>query len=331
MARGATTNSLIQQSSQKANSRPIDSGTKTTTSDKAPQINLLKMGRDSLQLQREALPQQLEMQQTYGPQFAAADVATANARASGEMAGVSANGANFNRALRSASPEIDQATSAITGNLSQLGPSDIEREQQRQALADLQLGGQLSPEETRTANQAARAAFAARGLGRGQNAAIGEVMNREQYANSRRDQRRGYASAVDGQSINRRNTDAAIANNAQNTLGSFYDPQMRLYGRGGSAVSGQVAGPNAGSPYLQTAGQVATANLNAQDAFQARKQEQYQFGVNREDSYYFSEQNLANGNANAAAARKASTTNAVIGAAGTAAGVAAYAWMLGLL
>jgi hypothetical protein len=327
MARGATTNQLLKDLAAKAKARPIDKGTKETTSEEAPEINLLRMGRDALALQRESYPQQLQLQQEYGPQFAAADVATANARASGEMSGISANGANFGRALRAGSPEIDQATGAITSNLSQLGPSDIEREQQRQALADLRLGGTLSAEESRTANQSARAAFAARGIGRGQTAAIGEVMNREQYANSRRDQRRAYASAVDGQATNRRSTDAAIGNNAMNTLGSFYDPQMRLYGRGGSAVSGQVQGPNAGSPYLQTAGQVATANLNAQDAFQARKQEQYQFGVNREDSYYFSEQNLANGNANAAAARKASTTNAAIGAGGTALGLAALAFL----
>ena len=313
---------------QASKPRPIDKGTAATTSKKAPEINLLKMGRDALQLQRESYPQQLQLQQEYGPQFAAADVGTANARASGEMAGINANGANFNRSLRSASPEIDQATSAITGNLSQMGATDIEREQQRQALADLRLGGQLSADESRTANQAARAAFAARGLGRGQNAAIAEVMNREQYANSRRDQRRAYASAVDGQATSRRGADAAMGNNAMKTLGSFYDPQQRLYGRGGSAVSGQVQGSSAGMPYLQTSSQAASANMNAQDAFQARKQEQYQFGVNREDSYYFSEQNLANGNANAAAARKASTTNAAIGAAGSAIGLAALAFMM---
>ena len=304
--------------------RPIDSKKKSKT-EAAPQIDLLRAGREALQLQREAVPQQLALAQQYDGQFAANEVGTANARAAAEMAGIAGRGAEFNRGLRAASPEIDAATRGVERNLSELGPTDIEREQQRQALEDLRLGGQLSAEEGRSANQAARAAFSARGISRGNPAALAEVLNREQYSNARRDQRRTYASAVDGQSVNRRATDASIANNAQNTLGSFYDPQQRLYGRGGSAVSGQVAGPQQGMPYLQTAAQLSTANLNAQDAFMARGQEQRQFDVNREDSYYFSEQNLANSNANAAAQRRASNRNGLMGAAGSALGLASLA------
>lgn len=300
----------------------------STGKEKAAKIDLLKVGREALQLQRESTPQQLALQQQYGADFARADVATANARAAGEMQGIQQSGAAFNAALRAGSPEIDAATRGITNNLGELGASDIEREQQRQALADLRLGGQLSAEETRTANQAARAAFGARGINRGNPAAIAEVMNREQFSNARRDQRRGYASAVDGQSIGRRNTDAAIANNAMGQLGAFYDPQQRLYGRGGSAVSGQVSGPGQGLPYLNTSAQIATANLQAQDAFMGRQQDQRQFDINRKDSYYFSEQNLANSNQNAAAARKASNTNGIMSAAGTAAGLAALAFLV---
>lgn len=308
--------------------RPIDSKKKSKEhAEEAPQIDLLRTGREALQLQRESVPQQLALNQQYGGDFARNEVDTANTRAAAEMAGIRGRGAEFNRSLRAGSPEIDAATSAMERNLGELGASDIEKEQQRQALGDLRLGGQLSAEEGRSANQAARAAFSARGISRGNPAAIAEVMNREQYSNSRRDQRRAYASSVDSQSTNRRATDASIANNAQNTLGSFYDPHMRLYGKSGSAVSGQVSGPGQGMPYLDTAAKLSTANLNAQDAFMARGQEQRQFDINRKDSYYFSEQNLENGNRNAAAARKASTTNAAIGAAGSALGLAALAFM----
>ncbi len=307
-------------------SKSIKSSSSGMEAMEAPQINLLQMGRDALQLQRESYPQQLELQRQYGADFARADVDTANARARAEMAGIEANGAAFNRSLRGASPEIDAATRGITNSLGELGASDIEREQQRQALVDLRLGGQLSAEEARTANQAARAAFGARGLNRGNPAAFGEVLNREQYSNARRDQRRSYASSVDGQQINRRTTDAAIANNAQNTLGSFYDPQMRLFGRGGSAVSGQVSGPGQGMPYLQTAGNIATANLSAQSQFQSLMQDDYQFGVNREDSNYWSGINMAATNRNAQAQLSASNTNGMLSAAGTAAGMFASAY-----
>lgn len=309
--------------------RPIDKKkSKKEGTEEAPQIDLLKTGREALQLQRESVPQQLALNQQYGGQFAQNEVDTANTRASAEMAGIRGRGAEFSRSLRTGSPEIDAATTAMERNLGELGASDIEKEQQRQALGDLRLGGQLSAEENRSANQAARAAFSARGISRGNPAAIAEVMNREAYSNSRRDQRRAYASSVDGQSVNRRATDASIANNAQNTLGSFYDPQMRLYGKGGSAVSGQVNGPQQGLPYLNTAAQMSTANLNAQDAFMARQQEQDQFDINRKDSYYFSEQNMQNGNANAAAQRKASNTNGMIAAGGSALGLAALAFLL---
>lgn len=296
--------------------------------EEAPQINLLQMGREALQLQRESYPQQLELQRQYGPDFARAETANATARAQAEQAAIGQYGRGFNQTLLGASPEIRQANDAIGRNLAELGPSALEQEAQRQALADLRLGGTLSAEDQRAAAQQARAGFAARGLGRGNTAAVAEVLNRQSFSDARRDQRRGYASAVDSGATARRSADASIANNAFNTRAAFFDPQMRMFGRGGSAVSGQVQGPGQFQPYLNTAAQISTANLSAADAFQARQQEQYQFGVNREDSYYFSEQNLQNSNANAAAQRKASTTNAAIGAAGSAIGLAALAFLL---
>jgi hypothetical protein len=67
---------------------------------------------------------------------------------------------------------------------------------ERMAGEELALGRSLSPEQQRQATQSARQAFSARGLGTGQGAAAAEILNRDQYATQREQQRRGFASQL---------------------------------------------------------------------------------------------------------------------------------------
>lgn len=78
------------------------------------------------------------------------------------------------------------------------GPSALRTELERQALGDLQLGRFLSPAQQRDAEQAARQAYADRGLAFSPGAIGAEILNRDQYATAREAQRRGFAADTQG-------------------------------------------------------------------------------------------------------------------------------------
>jgi len=83
-----------------------------------------------------------------------------------------------------------QAQQALGASMGSAGTME------RMAGEELALGRSLSPEQMREATQSARGAFAARGLGTGQGAAAAEILNRDQYATQREQQRRGFASQL---------------------------------------------------------------------------------------------------------------------------------------
>jgi len=89
---------------------------------------------------------------------------------------------------------------------------------QNQALSELKMGRSLSPEETRQAQQASRAAMQARGLQSGNQAVALEVLLNNNMATARENSRRQYASNVYGLS-------EASAANAYNQYGG---PMMQM-------------------------------------------------------------------------------------------------------
>lgn len=293
--------------------------------------DVLKEGRQGLQLMDEAYPRILANLQKYGGAFAKNEVDTASQRSQAENAAIAKYGKDNRDAILGASPEISKANSSIMDRLNELGASKIEQNLNAQALGDLALGGRLSADDTRESLQAARAGMQARGLNRGQGAAVAEVLNRQQFSEGRLNQRRAFASGVDAQTQARKAGDASIANNAFNTLGAFWDPQVRMFGHGGSQVSGQISGPGTFQPYLSSANDVGRSNQLTQAGIatqnQSLAQSNYEFGVNRADSNYWSQLNMEAGNANAAAQRKSANTAAGISAAGSiaSAGILAYA------
>lgn len=64
------------------------------------------------------------------------------------------------------------------------------------ASNDLALGGDLSPDEIRAAQQAGLASWSSRGLTRSPQAGFAAVLSRLQYANQRKDARQGFAMGV---------------------------------------------------------------------------------------------------------------------------------------
>lgn len=226
--------------------------------------NVLDEMRQGMTGLKEIYPQLVDLYGQWGPKMAEAEESTARARAKAQIAGVNELSPSLRAALDAANPEMKLARDRIYGQLESMGPSQIEQELTRQAMADLSLGGKLSAEQTRDSEQASRAAMQARGLSRGLPAAVLEVMNREGASQARLDARRGFAGAVDAYAQNREVSDRAFSQSALNTLNAVYDPFQRIYGSGGSQVSGMTGGQNVYNPFLSAAQDVGRSNQEAQ-------------------------------------------------------------------
>jgi hypothetical protein len=294
--------------------KPNKSTKKKTRKIAAPQRSLLQEGRDALGLMNEAMPQLLANEQQYSPQFARAEAATAGARAEAERGVMDSQYGALRQSMLSSSPELRAANSAMTSRLGELGPSGIETALAQQAQSELSLGGQLTNDQRREADQSVRAALSARGMAGGTAGAVSEVLNRQGMSDARLQQRRQFAGGVDSMIQQRKSGDAAVANNTFNTLSAFWDPQQRLFGRSGSAVSGQVSGPNSFNPFLTSASNVGAGNQNASIAAMQANEGARQFGItqaweqkafdlNRQDT-------LRNQQMNNQAAQSASRTSA---------------------
>jgi hypothetical protein len=195
------------------------------------------------------------------------------------------------------------------------------------ALAELRSGGDLSADEIRQVTQGTRAAASARGLASGFGSAVQEVLARSQYAEARKTGRRNFAQGVEALTQQRTAADRNYISGSFAQAAGFFDPQMRLYGRGGSVVSGQTQGVGQFSPFLNASVSVAESNQQAEIARAQMEQQdkqfnasmawdQQSFGMNRTDS-------LANASAN----RKASNNAAVASGVGAAAGLLALAFL----
>jgi hypothetical protein len=173
------------------------------------------------------------------------------------------------------------------------GANSIEQNLYDNAASDLALGRSLNAEEARNASQAARGAFAARGLGVGSGAAAAEILNRAAASDARYQQRLANAQAANQtreQGIQGRQSAAlgmlgntaniygqgggAYQNAAQLGFGGAnalvnLDPYQRALGTGvqlGSGILGQT-GQMIGNTYNQAlgmAGNVSSFNTNMQ-------------------------------------------------------------------
>lgn len=78
------------------------------------------------------------------------------------------------------------------------GQEEIVSNLSKQAVAETAAGGALTPEEERSATQAVRAGYAARGTALGQQSNLAEVLNRYNMQRERQSQRAQFASGVLG-------------------------------------------------------------------------------------------------------------------------------------
>ena len=143
-------------------------------------------------------------------------------------------------------------------------PSEIEAELQRQAREELALGRSLTPEQERAAQQSVRGAFAARGLGTSAGSAAAEILNRDQFAQQRLDQRRQFAMGANQMDLARRGRRITLAEGygALDPFARGLNPAFQL----GAATMGQGSGMigDTFNRNLQAAGGVETFNRNMQ-------------------------------------------------------------------
>jgi hypothetical protein len=166
-------------------------------------------------------------------------------------------------ALMQSNPGLAQSL----GNANQQGagvfaPGGLMSNLQNTAQQQLQLGGQLSPQELTQINQATRSGFSDRGMLMGNQALGAELLGRDAAMQQRLGQRLGWAQGVEGLAGQNRQY---LSQLAQLNAG-VYDPSQQVISRGGTALGGLTAG--GGSPLMGT---VQTQNLfnpqQGQDAF----------------------------------------------------------------
>lgn len=163
-------------------------------------------------------------------------------------------------------------------------PSDIQTTLEQQARQGLALGGGLSAEDTRNAQQAAREAWGARGLVNSRGAVAEEVLNRDSLSRQRLAERQALASAVDQQGFAQRQQ--GFGNLTQNALlqmqGAFNPFQtitsanttnqgsnQQLFNQGAGFSSGAFGNQNVNSlvnPFSPYAQDVYGSNFNAGNA-----------------------------------------------------------------
>ncbi len=165
----------------------------------------------------------------------------------------------------------DVGLSTATNRMLTGGPSDIQGSLENQARSDLALGGALSAEEQRNAQQAAREAGASRGLINSNSTVAAEILNRDAASRARQNERRGFAAAVDQTGFGQRQAGIqsalGVSNAAQNYSQQGLAAQQANLGAQlqGNALNlqGQMANQSGRNAFNQ---QGLTANLANQDA-----------------------------------------------------------------
>jgi hypothetical protein len=153
-------------------------------------------------------------------------------------------------------------------------PTSIEQRLYDDTERDLALGRSLSPEQERAAQQSARGAFAARGLGTSMGSSAAEILNRDAMATQREAERRAAASQANnmmmGNVMSRR---GMMADNLYAGAGNLLavDPQNRALGIGLQSAQNQqgMMMNQIGSAFAganQMAGNAASFNFNAQES-----------------------------------------------------------------
>lgn len=186
----------------------------SSTPDVAKPPSYSALMQSALRGQAKVAPQMIALEQQYSPQFTALNLQGLQ----GALFGVPGS-QGYLQTLQQLAPEYRQLEAQDTAalraeELKQLGQFAPEYVQtyrqaagtqgilsglQQQAQEDLAAGTSLTPEETRQAQQASRAAYASRGMGLSNRAIGSELMNQYGLGQQRLQQRRQFAAQTANQ------------------------------------------------------------------------------------------------------------------------------------
>jgi len=188
-------------------------------------------------------------------------------------------GADTIKAFLDVDPELRDLLAKMTQSASTGSDSELSAELERQAIEELRAGGDLTPEELRNAQQASRAAWAARGLINSNPAVLDEIAKSEQFRNARKDSRRSFAAAIENMRMSRTEADRAYAGNVATMRSNInrdpmailmQDPLYSLaYGQNAQTFATQFS--NA-TPQMFNPMNDYAANLNSQNSANAFNQ-----------------------------------------------------------
>jgi hypothetical protein len=186
--------------------------------------------------------------------------------------------------LRELNPNMYGSLDAANSAAGSVGPSDIQQTLEGQARAGLALGGSLSDEEMRRAQQAARTAWSARGLVNSKGAIGAEILNTDMLSRQRQQERQALAQSVDAAGYGQRQgAFGSQVTNAGLQAANRFDPfatitsqntqnqgsNQALFGNTAAFSSGAMGNANVNSlvnPFNQYANDVYGSNFNAANA-----------------------------------------------------------------
>jgi len=152
--------------------------------------------------------------------------------------------------------DIEALTGRVTSALQNANPQQaaLMKAMNDQALQGINAGTSLTPDQQQQAQQSARAAYASRGMGAGNQAVASELFNNYALGNQMQQQRRAFGTQVAG--INSQYTSPALAaimgsNSGLNTATGLT----------------QHSGPSLFNPESSEAAQIAAAKLNTDTAY----------------------------------------------------------------
>lgn len=230
----------------------------------------------TMKAQKKVAPQLYNLEAEYQPKYANLYLTTAIEQAPKQRYLAQSQQSIYNRLMdRQRAQEMRTLQTVAPGYVQQYleampGVGQINEALVGQAMQDLALGKSISAEEARGLDQIARQAYAARGVGTSDQAALAEVLNRYQFANQREAQRRAFAQSAMG-------TSAALSQPAlQRVLGAETAPLAYGVSQGAMQAAMQ-AGPRLFNPESSYAGnlynmnsQMVMGNLAAQNAAAAQ-------------------------------------------------------------
>ena len=162
---------------------------------KASSERAVRGGQRELRRLGEAADPVQRLEKAFGQEFAARD------RLLGQIG-----------AAQKSSPEYRRAQQAMARGLTaqQTIAGSLGDQLMQEAMDKVAQGGQLSPEASRDAVQAARAGMASRGMATGSAGLAAEMLNRDRYARGREMENLAFARGVQTEDLARRQTNTAM-------------------------------------------------------------------------------------------------------------------------